>query len=138
MRIAFFLPPPLLAAGAGSLVGHAAPAAPGPPAGPPPLRSRVEPLKGSGEWHEVTLTREFVPAETALILCDVWDDHWCPSAARRCDALARRMAPVVDAARAAGVTVIHAPSECMDFYKDHPARKRTLAGPRARPPKPGA
>jgi nicotinamidase-related amidase len=140
MRFTSLLRTALLVAPAASLAGHAGArdeAAPKSRAAVSlPLRSRVEPFKGSGEWHEVTLAREFVPAETALILCDVWDDHWCPSAARRCDALARRMAPVVDAARAAGVTVVHAPSDCMDFYKDHPARKRALALPRVEPPKP--
>ena len=27
--------------------------------------------------------------------------------------------------------IIHAPSSCMDAYKDHPARKRAQAAPRA-------
>ena len=88
------------------------------------LRSRVELFKGSGVWDEVTVHKDLPARETAVILCDVWDNHWCKSAAGRCDALARRMVPVLAALRSRGVQVIHAPSECMDFYKDTPQRKR--------------
>src|SRR5947209_5940997 len=28
------------------------------------------------------------PKKTALIICDMWDDHWCKSAARRVDEMA--------------------------------------------------
>jgi nicotinamidase-related amidase len=65
----------------------------------------------------------------------MWDDHWCKSAARRCDALAKKMEPVLQAARARGVTIIHAPSECMDFYKDTPQRQRMATIRKAEPPK---
>jgi nicotinamidase-related amidase len=99
------------------------------------LRSRVEVFKGSGLWDEVTVRKDLPARETAVILCDVWDNHWCQSAARRCDVLARRMAPVLAALRASGVQVIHAPSDCMDFYKDTPQRKRIQETPRVEPPK---
>lgn len=71
--------------------------------------------------------RTFDPTTTAIIICDMWDDHWCKAASQRCGVLAKKANPVVDVARKAGVTIIHCPSDCMDFYKDHPARKRTLA-----------
>jgi nicotinamidase-related amidase len=100
------------------------------------LRSRVELFKGSGDWAEVTVPREFKAGETAIILCDMWDNHWCQAAARRCEALAYKMGPVLAATRAKGVLIIHAPSECMDFYKDTPQRKRAQAVARVAPPKP--
>jgi nicotinamidase-related amidase len=34
-------------------------------------------------------------------------------------------------ARTAGATIIHAPSSCMEPYKDHPGRKRAIAAPQA-------
>jgi hypothetical protein len=34
-----------------------------------------------------------------------------------------------------GMTIVHCPSDCMDFYKDSPARKRTLALQAHEPPK---
>lgn len=98
------------------------------------LRTRVEAFKGSGQWDEVSLVRTFPANETAILICDMWDLHWCDSATRRCDAIARKMAPVVESARAAGVTIIHAPSDTMDFYKDTPQRKMMMELPRVEPP----
>src|SRR5205823_5660555 len=67
------------------------------------LRTRVQPFKGGNDWEEVTFRKEFPAAKTAILICDMWDDHWCKSAARRCDALARQMEPILQAARARGV-----------------------------------
>lgn len=75
------------------------------------------------------------PKTTAVVICDMWDDHWCKSAAGRCDALAKKAAPVVDALRTAGATVIHCPSDCMDFYKDTKARQRAKDAKAVAPPK---
>ncbi len=100
------------------------------------LRSRVEAFKGSGQWEEVTFRKDVPASECALILCDVWDDHWCKSASKRCGELAKKIAEVVDAARLRGVQIIHAPSDCMDFYKDAPQRKRIQEVKRVEPPKP--
>ena len=98
------------------------------------LRSRVELWKGSGQWEEVHLARPFHAPATALLLCDMWDDHWCRRAARRCDVLARRMDPVVAAARAKGIQIIHAPSDCMEFYCNTPQRQRMMALAPVEPP----
>jgi nicotinamidase-related amidase len=43
------------------------------------------------------------------------------------------MNDVVTAARGLGVSIIHAPSDTMDFYVDHPARRRMLAIPAVSP-----
>ena len=43
--------------------------------------------------------------------------------------MAPRMNEVVKAARAEGVMIIHAPSDVIDFYTDHPARKHMQAVP---------
>ncbi len=74
---------------------------------------------------------EWDPARTALIICDMWDQHWCKGASRRVGELAPVMNRTVKAARDRGVLIIHAPSSCMDAYKDHPARKRAQAAPKA-------
>jgi nicotinamidase-related amidase len=89
-----------------------------------PLRTRVELFKGSDIWSEVQIPHQISPEKTAALICDVWDNHWCKSAARRCNEIVQRMGPVVDNLRAQGVQIIHAPSECMEFYKDLPQRKR--------------
>ena len=67
--------------------------------------------------------------ESALIVCDFWDSHNCGSAVRRVNEMAPRVAEVVAAARGAGVLVIHAPSDCMGAYADHPARRRAVEAP---------
>ena len=99
------------------------------------LRSKVESFKGSGEFDEVTLRKDFVAKETAVILCDIWDKHWCDSATKRCDVLAKKAEAVVSALRKKGVTVIHAPSDTMAFYKDTLQRKAILALPKVLTPK---
>lgn len=99
-----------------------------------PLRSRVEVFKGTNDWHQVRIRQEFSIAETALLICDMWDNHWCTAAAQRVNALVRKMAPIVDQSRNAGIVIIHAPSEVMEYYKDYPQRKEILAIPKLPPP----
>lgn len=88
------------------------------------------------EYRPVVAERRLDPAKTVVVVCDMWDDHWCKSAARRCGELARQAEPVLRAARDRGVTIVHAPSDCMKFYADHPARLRALAVKKVEPPKP--
>lgn len=69
-----------------------------------------------------------LPAERlAIIVCDVWDHHWCRGAEERLNKMVARMNEVLCVARACGVHIIHAPSDTMAFYGDHPARQR-IAG----------
>ena len=65
----------------------------------------------------------------------MWDDHWCKSASVRCGELAKQADPVLKACRERGMTIIHAPSDTMSFYKDHPARQRMLAVKKVELPK---
>ena len=60
--------------------------------------------------------------KTALIICDMWDDHWCKSASRRVGEMAPALNYTVKAARMQGIFIIHAPSSVVDFYKDTPQR----------------
>ena len=83
----------------------------------------------------VAADRVIDPKTTAVIVCDMWDDHWCKAAAGRCDALAKKAAPVVESLRTAGATIIHCPSDTMDFYKDSKARQRAKDVKKAEPPK---
>ena len=100
------------------------------------LRTRVQPFKGSDEWQEIVVQKELQTAGTALLLCDVWDKHWCQGANERLAKLLPRMAEVVRFARDHGVQIIHAPSDTMAFYANTPQRLRAQAAPQAQPPKP--
>ena len=100
------------------------------------LRTQVVTLKSTGFWDRVTVPKLFPVAETALLLCDLWDDHWCRAAAKRTAAIAERANGVVAAARAKGVQVIHSPSDTMDFYAYAAQRRRIADTPRVGPPDP--
>jgi nicotinamidase-related amidase len=96
-----------------------------------PVRSRLEPFRGSGEFREVTLNETINPAQTAIILCDLWDKHWCRGATTRVGVLTEKINPVLRAARAKGILIIHAPSDTMNFYNDAPQRRAMLSIPPA-------
>jgi len=93
------------------------------------LRDRVETSLGTGRHHIRTTPETWTAAETAIILCDVWDAHHCLRAVQRGTELAPRLNQVVEDLRRRGATVIHAPSDCMAYYEKHPARKRAIDTP---------
>jgi nicotinamidase-related amidase len=98
------------------------------------LRSRVQPFKGTDEWQEVRVQQRLATEKTAVIICDMWDKHWCRGATERVGGLVERMEPFVEAARKRGIQIIHAPSETMAFYNDAPQRKLMLAIAKVEPP----
>jgi nicotinamidase-related amidase len=100
------------------------------------LRSRVELYRGSGEWREAAIEEPFSPSSSALILCDMWDRHWCQGATGRVETLAHQMEPVVNRLRSRGVLIIHAPSETMKYYAQASERLNILAIAPAQPPAP--
>ena len=97
------------------------------------LRSRAETVKGSGKFDLATTTEHWDPKKTAVVICDMWDRHWCKAAAARVAEMAPRMKQVVSKLRDQGVLIIHCPGETMGFYADHPARKAAQAAPPAKP-----
>jgi nicotinamidase-related amidase len=99
------------------------------------LRSRVK-AEGKQAFTVVEKKAAWDPKKTALIVCDMWDDHWCKSAAGRVGELAVPVNEVVKAARSRGVFIIHAPSSVTDFYKDTPQRRRARQAPFAATPVP--
>src|SRR5688572_14092566 len=47
--------------------------------------------------------------KTAIVICDMWNEHWCRGATRRVAEMAPRMNEVIQAARQKGVLIIHCP-----------------------------
>jgi nicotinamidase-related amidase len=88
------------------------------------LRTRVQAYKAASEYREVAFTEKVNLAECAVVLCDIWDKHWCDNATKRCDVIAKEVAVVVDAMRKKGAFIVHCPSDTMDFYKTMDARHR--------------
>jgi nicotinamidase-related amidase len=84
---------------------------------------------GHALWREVIDTRVMPANQIAIIICDMWDDHWSRGAAERVAEMVPRMNDIVGAARAHGVHIIHAPSDTLQFYAGAEARLRATAAP---------
>ena len=96
------------------------------------LRSRT---KGAPE-KVVEKKVNWETGKTALIICDMWDDHWCKSAAQRVGEMAGPVNKMVNAARKKGIFIIHAPSSVVSFYDKTPQRKLAQAAPFSKSPSP--
>jgi nicotinamidase-related amidase len=96
------------------------------------LRSRVENAGRPGTFELVEKAETWDPKATAIIVCDMWDVHHCLNAVRRGTEMAPTMDRVLKTARDRGAVIIHAPSDCIPNYKDHPARKHAIETPRSK------
>ncbi|KLU03070.1 putative signal peptide and transmembrane protein [Rhodopirellula islandica] len=95
------------------------------------LRLQSQSKSDAGEFVMQHQKESWKAAETAIIVCDAWDYHHCFNAVGRLNEMAPTMNRVIAEARRRGVTIIHSPSDCVDFYKDSPARKRAVIAPAA-------
>ncbi len=96
-------------------------------------RSRTETEPASGRYHIQVKPTNWDAKKTAIVVCDMWDKHWCPGATARVGELAPRMNELIVAARKKGALIIHCPSDTMEFYKDHPGRKLAMSAPKVEP-----
>jgi nicotinamidase-related amidase/type 1 glutamine amidotransferase len=87
------------------------------------LEKRIPSDSDYGSFLIVNEIQEWNPLETAIIICDMWDVHWCKGASERVAEMAPYINEVVSIARKKGILIVHAPSSCMDYYKNYPARK---------------
>lgn len=95
------------------------------------LRTRV-PAADAGPAVIRETTEDWSSQKTAVIVCDMWDSHHGYRAAMRTGELAPCIDALITAARARGSFIIHCPSDCMEHYREHPARKRAMDAPAAR------
>ena len=84
---------------------------------------------GHAIWQVQNVAGQWATEKTALLLCDVWNSHWCRGAVERLDAMVEQMEQTVETVRDMGGLIVHAPSNTMDFYADSPARKRAGVAP---------
>ncbi len=104
-----------------------------PAAQPLRLATRARAAVDAARTRVVSKDLAWDGTKTALIICDMWDAHWCKGATARVAELAPRMNAFAGAARERGVLVIHAPSDTMAAYENHPARRRAVRAPAAEP-----
>jgi nicotinamidase-related amidase len=100
------------------------------------LHQRSQQKTANGENATVEKEVAWDPQRTAIIVIDMWDDHWCRSAAARVVEIAPQMNEVIKAGRDQGMFVIHAPSTCTEFYQDTPQRRRAQQAKFAATPHP--
>ena len=91
---------------------------------------------GHAMWEVCDEVRDVPAHETAIVICDMWDHHWSRGAEERVNVMAPLMNNVVEAARARGVVIVHAPSDTMAFYAGNPARERIQDMATVTPPAP--
>lgn len=85
------------------------------------VRTRV---KTDSVWQKAVTHRSISPTRSAVLVCDVWDTHWCRTAAERCAELAVLIDELAREARRAGAQIIHSPSGTLDYYRETPQRRR--------------
>ena len=95
------------------------------------LRSLKETKPGSDQWQVIEVRTNWAPGATAVVICDMWDQHWCKGATARVAEMAPHMNQTIAALRARGVLIIHCPSETLKFYEGTPGRKLAQAAPPA-------
>jgi nicotinamidase-related amidase len=97
--------------------------------------ARTQPEQG-GQFVPHDRTLEWPAAETALVIVDMWDKHWCAGATRRSTAIAPRINDLANSLRSRGGLVVHAPSDTMKHYEGTPQRQLAKSAPKATPPTP--
>ena len=93
------------------------------------LRSQTPSTTGRLEWETGETVEKWLGKETAMVIVDMWDRHWCPTATERVGALAVLVNATAAAARQRGALIIHSPSDCMGYYASYPQRKWVLSLP---------
>lgn len=80
-------------------------------------------------WRTIENPVSLVPSRVCMLLCDLWDDHWCRGAVDRLIPLIPQFNRVIQAARKQDIWIIHSPSEISEYYAGTPARERMRSLP---------
>ncbi len=84
----------------------------------------VRSVQSGDGWNAKEEMMKWNTQETAMVICDMWDRHWCKGATERVGKMAPKINELAEVARKKGVTIIHAPSDVIQFYEDTPQRNR--------------
>ena len=101
-----------------------------------PWRPEGEPFRLNARRVNAIERLTWAPCESAVIICDMWETHWCRRAAQRCSVLAPDLERFASATRERGALVIHAPSDTMSYYSGMPQRERARRVRAVQPPLP--
>jgi len=95
-----------------------------------PARSRVKDAANPEKFNVKEESLKWDAAKTAVVICDMWDDHTCKNAAKRVGEMVGRANDFIKEARKRGALIIHCPSDTMKFYEGTPQRKLAQAAPK--------
>jgi nicotinamidase-related amidase len=98
-----------------------------------PVRRATEVAPNTGRYHPLHRSESWEPTRTAVVICDLWDKHWCPGATARVGEMVPRIEELTSELRKRGALIVHCPSDTMDYYKGHPGRKLAMAAPKVEP-----
>ena len=90
---------------------------------------QVEVQPGTARYRSADIALDWRADQTALVICDMWDQHWCKSATARVAEMAPRVNDLAGELRRLGALVIHCPSDVRDFYREHPGRELARQAP---------
>lgn len=93
------------------------------------VRRQQKDTGGLEGWRSTETAVKWEPRETAVIVCDMWDEHWCRGATARVAEMAPRMNEVLTILRDKGALIIHCPSNCMKFYVGTSQRELAQSAP---------
>src|SRR2546430_13279330 len=69
------------------------------------LKTRRREAAADGQYGVREQAERWDPARTAVIVCDMWNQHWCKGATRRVGELAPRVNRFLNEARRRGVLI---------------------------------
>jgi nicotinamidase-related amidase len=95
-------------------------------------------LRARSRKHGIAVDQElhWKARETAIIICDMWNGHYCKNSVKRIEEIIPRMNDTISRARSLGVQIIHAPSGTMNVYEGRPQRRRMMEAKSFTPPVP--
>ena len=82
---------------------------------------------GNSSGEIITQTTELNPEKTAIIIIDMWNSHWCMTAAERVASMVPRMNEVLRIARNLGMQIIWNPSDVITSYSGYPQYEKAVA-----------
>jgi len=102
------------------------------------LREQKAVLHGQGvgmdRWVVQETTTEWPIDQTAFIIIDMWNDHWCAAEVVRTMPIALHINTTITHLRNRGMLILHAPSDVVNFYAAYQARQWVARLPKAPQP----
>ena len=95
-------------------------------------RAREAVSDDGSQFAPVYKTIQWAPEKTAIVICDMWNRHWCKGATARVTEMAPQLNALANALRDKGVLIIHCPSGTMDTYRDTPQRALAQNAPKVK------